>query len=112
VGTTAQLEVLSGGRAALGMGNEMVVLQKPPLRASSGRADERAPTLVALPDRAFHGGGNMTPGGTCQRRGAGTIDRGVPGLPQRRQEQAQRPLEDRTNVAVGHAVSEQILACG
>ena len=52
----------------------------------------------------------MTARAACRRGRPRPIDRGVPGLPQLRQEQAQRPLEDGTHVAIGHAVPKQILS--
>lgn len=62
VGAAAQLQIIRGGRATIGVGNTVVILEKATLGAASHCADKCALTLVALPDRPLHGGWDMATG--------------------------------------------------
>jgi hypothetical protein len=56
---TSKLEILDRGLAAGGEWDNIVIFEKPSLRAATVRALKGAPAAVSLPYRPFHRGAYM-----------------------------------------------------
>ena len=109
MGATPKLEVVDACGAAIREWNQVVILEKAALGATSHCADERALAAVSLPDRSLDGGWHVAAGSFGQQGHAGTLDQRVPRLVEFVQQQCQRALEDGRYVAVRDAVSQQVL---
>jgi hypothetical protein len=104
-----QLEVVGQRLTSDRVRHDVMKLQEPRLGASAVGADERALTTVARPDLTLHGGGDPT----------GPTPRLARGLRSRRpcellpgevvQEQRQRAIENRGDVAVRDRVPKDVL---
>jgi hypothetical protein len=88
----------------------MVELQKPLLRAPASDADECASTVIAgpylPPDRGWH----VTTAGLRHRGLSRPSNTAQFPCFQVRDQQRQRPIEDRGRISIGHHVSEEILS--
>ena len=109
VRAAAQLQVVNARRASLSERDDVVILEKPALRAASGRAHERALPAVARPDLALYRRRDVA----CMRGGARRRPWPrsccVLGLPQLGEQQRQRAVEDGCNIGLRHPMPQQIL---
>jgi hypothetical protein len=105
---TSELDVSHGRRSAVGVRHDMVEFEEGRLGTATCAANERAAPLVAPPDLALYGRGHM-PGGAAFFKALPRPDRGAtPSLLDIGEEQGQGAIEDRSDVAVGDGVPQQV----
>jgi hypothetical protein len=109
VRATPELDVLEDGLATGGVWFRMVEFQKATLCATAVRADERALTAIAFPDRSPHCSRNVTRSRSRQASRARSLRRGELGLFEIGHEQRQGPIKDRGWITVWNRVPQQIL---
>jgi hypothetical protein len=109
VGATSQLDIRNDGRPAHCVRLDVVKLKEPALRASTLRPDESATTTISLPDLSPHRRRNVTRARRRWTTGVPTLDCRHLGLLELRDQQCQRPIDNRSEIAVRDRVPQQIL---
>jgi len=109
VGGAAQLDVLRRGLASHGIRHPVVQLQEAALRTATVGSHKGAALIVARPHRARHGGRDVTGRGRRGSSGAGTGGGRDPGLLEIGDQDRERAVDNRCEVAVRHHVAQQIL---
>ena len=88
---------------------DVVELEERALGTAAVRANEGATTLVATPHGAAHGGGNVSRSGRAWPSCAGMLDGGGLGAFEIADEQRERTVDNRRQVAAWDRVTQQIL---